>query len=201
MIIINGGTRANGSDIDDADYESRMNTAKIMRAVGQSIFLLINLFLAIFLFLSVRQDRSSSGTLSRGWTKFFRVKPDHGAVDAANRIPSSKINPTLLVLIVAWPPLIIRGVFGLLQALVSKVNYASPNAYSSFTGFTRLFIVMENIFSVLPEWTACCLLCATMFTKEGNRHRHLTGGDKRATEAGGQATPMAKLESHRTNSA
>lgn len=164
-----------------------------MRAIGQAIFLIINLFLAVFLYLSVRQDRSASGTLPLGWTKFFRVASDHGEADAANRLPSTKINPTLLVLIIAWPPLIIRGIFGLLQALVNPVNYAHPDAYSSFSGFTKLFIVMENVFSVLPEWTACCLLCSTMFTQEGDRHRHVTGEEGR--RLGSDATVMGRLES------
>jgi hypothetical protein len=61
---------------------------------------------------------------------------------------------------------VIRGIFGLLQALVDQVNYAHPDAYgSSFDGFTSTFIVCENVLSVLPEWTACCLLCATIFTR------------------------------------
>ena len=143
-----------------------MNIARILRAVGHAIFLTINLFLAIFLYLTLRQDRSASGTLPTGWTRFFRVKRDHGAADAEDRDGSvrRRLDPILIVLMVAWPPLVIRGIFGLLQAVVAQVNYAHPDAYDA-SGFTNTFIVCENVLSVLPEWTACCLLCATIFTR------------------------------------
>lgn len=190
----------NGSDFGTENFWSRMHTAKILRAAGQAIFLLINLFLAFFLYLSIQQDRSLHGTLPLPLTKFFRVSPSHGSADASNRIPSTKINPTLLVLVVAWPPLIIRGTFGLLQALVNGVNYAHPDAYDSFTGFTKVFVVMENVFSVLPEWTACCLLCSTMFTKEGRHgYRHSTGDRTRRFDS--DTTAMSRLESKPKESA
>jgi hypothetical protein len=144
-----------------------MDVARILRAVGQALFLAINFFLAVFLWLTVKQDRSISGTLPRGWPHFFRVKPDHGAVDAANRDMSvpRRLDPILIVLFAAWPPLIIRGIFGLLQALIPQINYAHPDAYVGFNDFTKTFIVCENLLAVLPEWTACCLLCATIFTR------------------------------------
>ncbi|WVW84354.1 hypothetical protein I302_106388 [Kwoniella bestiolae CBS 10118] len=170
-IIIVGGTRATGVDYTDPDFWDRIHDGEIMRATGQAIFLAINILLAIFLILSVNQDRNPSGTLPRGWNHFFRVDNNHGAVDAANRPLIRSISPDVLVLIIAWPPLIIRGIFGLLQAVVAPINYANPEAYSSVFSFTKVFIVMENIFSVLPEWTACCLLCTTMFFKP-NHHQH-----------------------------
>ena len=148
-----------------------MYTAKILRSVGQAIFLLINLFLAIFLYLTINQDKSVSGTLPRCWTRFFRVKPDHGSIDSIGRIQSRTLDPTVKILIIAWPPLVVRGIFGLLQALVDPINYSHPESYRYADGnlsFTRLFVVMENIFSVLPEWSACCLLVSTMFTRRDN---------------------------------
>ncbi|WVQ95282.1 hypothetical protein IAU59_002377 [Kwoniella sp. CBS 9459] len=172
VIIVVGGTRVTGADItlDPEDFWDRLHTAEVMRAVGQAIFLVMNLYLALFFYLSVNQDKNPLGTLPSGYNRFFRVAPDHGRVDAPNRPHISRgflgrISPDLMVLIVAWPPLIIRGIFGLLQAVVDKINYASPAAYASINGFSNLFIAMENVFSVLPEWTACCLLCMTMFFK------------------------------------
>ncbi|WWC88931.1 uncharacterized protein L201_003846 [Kwoniella dendrophila CBS 6074] len=163
-IIIVGGTRATGSDYNDADFWDRVHVGQVMRGVGQAIFLVVNILLALFFFLTVKQNRNPAGTLPQGWNHFFRVERNHGAIDAENRQPNDTIAPDLLVLIVAWPPLIVRGIFGLLQAFVPGINYVSPTAYTS-TGFTKTFIVMENLFSVLPEWTACCLLCMTMFFK------------------------------------
>ncbi|WWC62288.1 uncharacterized protein I303_104884 [Kwoniella dejecticola CBS 10117] len=170
-IIIVGGTRATGVDYTEPDFWKRIHDGQVLRAVGQAIFLAINILLAIFLYLSVRQDRNPNGTLPSGWNHFFRVEGVHGAIDAADRPKIRSVSPDLLVLILAWPPLIIRGIFGLLQALVNPINYASPAAYGSITGFTKLFIALENVFSVLPEWTACCLLCMTMFFKVDHLHR------------------------------
>ncbi|WWD19424.1 hypothetical protein CI109_103884 [Kwoniella shandongensis] len=170
-IIIVGGTRATGTDVNSVNFWKRLHDSEIMRAVGQAVFLAINVLLAVFLYLSARQDRNPQGTLPRGWSHFLRVERDHGATDAANRQHTpQKISPDLLVLMVAWPPLVIRGIFGLLQALVPKINYSNPQAYASLSGFTRLFTAMENVFAVLPEWLACCLLCTTMFAKP---HHHL----------------------------
>ncbi|KAK6909871.1 hypothetical protein L486_00476 [Kwoniella mangroviensis CBS 10435] len=170
-IIIVGGTRATGADYTDPDFWDRIHDGEILRATGQAIFLAINILLAVFLFLSVKQDRNPNGTLPPGWNHFFRVDSTHGAIDAADRPLIRSISPDLLVLIIAWPPLIVRGIFGLLQAVFAPINYANPEAYTYTTvlAFTKVFIVMENLFSVLPEWTACCLLCTTMFFKP-NHH-------------------------------
>lgn len=65
-----------------------------------------------------------------------------------------------------------------------------PNVYEvtsdTFT-FKQYFIACEAIFAVLPEWFACCLLCLTMLTPEGNKKlrkekREKEEGDE---EAGG----------------
>lgn len=181
-IIIVGGTRVNGSDINQDDYWQQLHIANALRAVGQAIFLVINLFLLSFLLLSRNQDRNPQGTIPRGWTRFFRVTPDHGAADVMSGAGghdgrqldgyTHRMHPTLRVLFAAWPPLIVRGIFGLLQGLISPVNYANPEAYGS-DGFTTLFVVIENVFAVLPEWTACCLLCTTIFTRETFNPDHL----------------------------
>lgn len=136
-----------------------------MRAAGQAIFLVINILLAIFLLLSVKQDQNPAGTLPTVWTRFLRVPATFGAVDASVRPAMNRISPDLLVLILAWPPLIIRGIFGLLQPLIDPINYASPAAYESIIGLTKTFVIVETVLSTLPEWTACCLLCSTMFFK------------------------------------
>jgi len=138
----------------------------------------INLFLAYFLWLSAKQDRSPAGTLvSAVCAKAFRVKPEHGAIDAETRggavtSQSQSLNIRLVILIIAWPPLIIRGVFGLLQAIIPAINYANTDIYSIQDGsltFTASFVAFESCFAVLPEWVACCLLCSTMFNRQERR--------------------------------
>jgi hypothetical protein len=189
-VIIVGGSQASGANYTSDNYWSRFNTAQILRAVGQGIFLYINLMLAVFLYLSFSQDRSPTGTLPRPWPRFFRVEPDHGAVDAQDRPETTRVDPTLRVLIIAWPPLIIRGLFGLLQAIVRPINYSHPDAYTFSDGnlaFTRTFVAMENVFAVLPEWFTCCLLIATMFTHEENRRNRI----EMRPRMGSQATAVS----------
>ena len=176
VIIIVGGTRVTASEVGESDYWKQFHTAQGLRAAGQAVFLIINILLASFLYLSIKQDRNPDGTIPAGLTRFFRVDVDHGAADARERggaYSPTTTSPVLRILVIAWPPLIIRGVFGLLQALVPGVNYSHPASYrgtpsGSGFEFTVLFTVMESVFAVLPEWTACCLLCCTLLTAEGN---------------------------------
>lgn len=170
-IIIVGGTRTNTSEFGTPDYYNDLRIAGIMRAVGQAIFLVINLFLFNFLIVSRNQDRNANGTIPRRWAAFFRVPPEHGNKDVLQGKRNldgyvDRMHPTLLMLFVAWPPLIVRGIFGLLQSQVNAVNYANVDAYTTGGKFTTTFVVTENVLAVLPEWLACCLLCSTMFTRK-----------------------------------
>ena len=157
-ILIVGGTMAINVSGQSED-PSRLQTSIALRSVGQAVFLLINILLMVFLLISRVQD--SHGYLP--FARFFRVAPDFGEADA--RAPTRRTSKTLRILIVVWFPLIARGVFGILQSAIPAINYSSASAYGP-NGLSDTFVILENIFQVLPEWTSCCLLCTIMFVKE-----------------------------------
>lgn len=202
VIIVIGGTRTNASEYGTPEYDNDMRIAGIMRVVGQAVFLVINLFLANFLLLSKKQDSNPSGTIPSAWARFFRVSPDHGAADVQQGRRNldgydARIHPTLRVLMLAWPPLILRGIFGLVQSQVDKINYSNVAAYQGFGTFTTLFIVTENVFAVLPEWLACCLLCSTMFTRDS--WKPSTVHDDRAAQGEGRPTGARTIGSYQSD--
>jgi hypothetical protein len=153
--------------------------------------------LAGFMYLTVKQDRNPDGTLPSRLTSFFRVSSTHGEPDAIKRggAYTRSVSPVLRILIAAWPPLIVRGVFGLLQALIPAINYTMPNVYrTDVFQFKSYFIACEMVFAVLMEWSACCLLCCTMLTDEGNKkiraaHKAKMRGQQEAEDGD---TPMSE---------
>jgi hypothetical protein len=175
VVIVYGGAQGFGTGVVDNQYKSRLRTAKACRIAGQTVFLVINLFLGYFFILTAKQDRNPAGTLvSATCARAFRVKPEHGAIDAETRggavtHRSQRFNIRLLILLIAWPPLIVRGVFGLLQAIVPAINYASADIYDVQGSLVTLgpsFVASESCLAILPEWIVCCLLCSTMFTRQ-----------------------------------
>lgn len=49
-------------------------------------------------------------------------------------------HPTLLILVLTWPFLGVRGIFGVLQAVLTKLNYYYPGNYNE-TGFIDQFVI------------------------------------------------------------
>ena len=85
------------------------------------------------------------------------------------------------------------------------INYTMPNVYrTDVFQFKAYFVACEMVFAVLMEWSACCLLCCTMLTSEGNKKiRAEHKARMRAEEAGenGDGTPMSEdLRTMRTES-
>lgn len=95
VLIVVGGSYLAGAMNKSADeQEQRQNIAKILRTVGQSIFLACNaLFLAAIL-----------------------------ATIGKERKEGRRIHGTLIILLICWFPLIIRGIFGVLQSAVWDVS-------------------------------------------------------------------------------
>jgi len=73
-----------------------MEVAKALRTSGQSIFLAVNFLLVIAILATIRGERK------RG---------------------AKRTHPTLILLLVLWFPLIIRGIFGVLQSAVWDLSY------------------------------------------------------------------------------
>jgi len=137
--IIVGGSYLAGADYNDPegnDFQRRLKIAKISRTSGQSVFLACN-FLLLFAILATIHGRKRDG-----------VKKTH---------------PTLILLTIAWFPLIIRGIFGVLQSGVWSLSYYNRDNYDE-SGFTPRFVAIEYVLGVTTEWLACLLLNLTYFT-------------------------------------
>ena len=124
------------------DFHSNLSTAKIMRTVGQSIFLSINAFLLYCILDTIRQARREN-PLKRS------------------------IHPTLLILLAIWPCLIVRGLYGILSGVLPAFNYFNPDNYGA-TGLKDSFLVSEYIMGTTMEWTSCTMLMLTYFTSKGD---------------------------------
>ncbi|KAH8824712.1 hypothetical protein DL96DRAFT_1614795 [Flagelloscypha sp. PMI_526] len=115
---------------DSADTKARMNVSKIARTAGQSVFLACNFILLFSIVHTIRKDKRELKTKGEG-----------------------RIHPTLILLLVTWFPLIVRGVFGVLQSAVWGLSYYNPENYEA-TGFSDKFTAIEYCLGVLPEWLA-----------------------------------------------
>ncbi|KAF8995903.1 hypothetical protein BDQ17DRAFT_1330252 [Cyathus striatus] len=123
--IVVGGSYLAGADYNNpnsSDTRMRLNVAKISRTAGQSVFLFCNVGLLVAILITIGGER-----------KRRRV-----------------VHPTLLILLIAWFPLIVR-VFRVLQSAVWSLSYYN---------------------GVLTEWLACLLLNTTYFTSKGDPSKH-----------------------------
>jgi len=116
-MIITGGTMLSNSmntNGDNLPTQQDLNTSKALRLAGQSIFLSINLLLAFSIARTFRLAIQELGY----------------------------VHNTLKLLAVAWPFLVVRGVFGILQATLTEFSYYNFNNYDD-KGLKRSFVVDE----------------------------------------------------------
>jgi len=136
-IIITGGSLLAGGSNSVQEFHSNLTTAKIMRVVGQSVFLSINVFLLYCITDTIRQARSEN--------------------------PGKRTHPTLLILLAIWPCLFVRGLYGVLSGVLPAFNYFNPNNYGD-TGLKDSFLISEYIMGTTMEWVSCTLLMVTYLT-------------------------------------
>ena len=141
FIFQTGGSLLAGGHNNVHDFDSNMVTAKAMRTAGQAIFLTINVFLLYCIIDTIRQSR--------------RENPGKGT------------HPTLLILLATWPLLFVRGLYGVLSAVLPAFNYFNPNNYGE-TGLTDSFVISEYIMGTTMEWTSCTLLMVTYLTSRND---------------------------------
>ncbi|KAJ6554234.1 hypothetical protein B0H19DRAFT_1152935 [Mycena capillaripes] len=142
--IIIGGSYLAGADYSDLnshDTKTRLLVSKITRTAGQGVFLAGNAMLLAIILVTLRNNRRNGDWRGKKGT----------------------VHPTLWLLLIAWCPLIVRGVFGILQATVFSLSYYNPDNYGD-SGFTPRFTLFEYLLGVLTEWLACVLLNLTYLT-------------------------------------
>ena len=132
-----GGSLLAGGSNSVQEFHSNLTTAKIMRVVGQSVFLSINVFLLYCITDTIRQARSEN--------------------------PGKRTHPTLLILLAIWPCLFVRGLYGVLSGVLPAFNYFNPNNYGD-TGLKDSFLISEYIMGTTMEWVSCTLLMVTYLT-------------------------------------
>lgn len=103
-LIISGGSLLVGGANNVTEFNTHMTSAKAMRTAGQSIFLAINAFLLFCVLGTIRQSRSEN--------------------------PGKRIHPTLIILLITWPILFVRGLYGVLAGVVPAFNYFNPDNYN-----------------------------------------------------------------------
>lgn len=142
-VIIVGGSELSGATQNDnpAQVNAIFHRAKILRAVGQSIFLSISLFLLYCILDAIRQYRR----------------------ERSEREGRQKTHPTLWILLLVWPLLCVRGIYGILAGVVPAFNYFNPNNYGP-VGLINSFVISEYILSTTMEWASCALLMLTFLT-------------------------------------
>ncbi|KAK7039980.1 hypothetical protein R3P38DRAFT_2902732 [Favolaschia claudopus] len=142
--IITGGSYLAGADYDmpdDPDTKRKLLVSKITRTSGQAVFFAGNAFLLVVILVTMRNNTR----------------------DGDSRKKKGTVHPTLWLLLASWFPLIVRGVFGLLQACVWDLSYYNLDNYRA-DGFTPRFTLIEYLLGVMTEWVACVLLNLTYLT-------------------------------------
>jgi hypothetical protein len=139
IVVIAGGSVLAG--VDPAEFNQHMPTAKGLRATGQAIFLAINIFLLLSIISVIQQS-----------------KREH---------PGKGIHPTLTILLATWPLLFVRGLYGLLAAVVPTFNYFDQSNYGEM-GLKNYFVISEYTLSTTMEWASCTLLMATYITSRSD---------------------------------
>jgi hypothetical protein len=140
-LIITGGSELAGIQSHPSQYTQILHRARVMRITGQSVFLAVTAFLLFAIVKTVRQckrDRSDG-----------------------------RVHPTLLILLVCWPFLFTRGLYGVLSPFLALFNYFAPSNYGA-DGLTSAFVATEYILSVSMEWTTCSLLMSTYYTSRND---------------------------------
>ncbi|KAJ7822955.1 hypothetical protein B0H13DRAFT_2376365 [Mycena leptocephala] len=154
VAIIIGGSYLAGADYNNLtspDTQKRLQVSKVTRTAGQGVFLACNALL-LFAILQTIHTNLRHGDRSQR----TRVGP--------------RIHPTLILILLAWFPLMVRGTFGILQSAIFQLSYFNPDNYTE-TGFKPSFTLIEYGLGVLPEFLTCVILNLTYFTSRNDAPR------------------------------
>ncbi|KAG5350049.1 hypothetical protein C0989_000477 [Termitomyces sp. Mn162] len=138
-LIVAGGSSLAGAQRSLEVYNERLHKAMIMRTVGQAIFLAFTMLFILCVLYTMWQYHHEK---SRG-----------------------KMHLTLVILISAWPFLMVRGVYGILSGVYSPFNYFFPGNYAK-DGLKTSFVISEYVLSTAMEWSTCSLLMLSYITSQ-----------------------------------
>jgi hypothetical protein len=127
-IIICSGSLVAGDRNSVLEFRANYTKERAMRTTGQGIFLLINVYLLHCITDTIRN-----------------YKREH---------PDRPVHPTLYILLAVWPLLLVRGIYGVLSAVVTDFNYFAPSNYGPH-GLTDSFVISEYVLGASMEWTSC----------------------------------------------
>lgn len=146
VILIYGGTRMMNVSADEWSTSPLVKQGKILRVVGQSLFLVGCVFILAYA-LRLRFVKKLSGA-------------------------------PLLAVLLAGPPLLVRGAFGIIAAVVDDYNYYDFNNYSA-SGLNIKFLVGEYLMGTTMEYLATMILLLSHFSAFSSREmEHANGADR-----------------------
>lgn len=140
-IIVTGGSQLAGGANSVQEFNSQLTKAKAMRVAGQAIFLSLNVFLLLCVLHTIRECKREK--------------------------TSGAVHPTLWLLLASWPFLFVRGIYGVLSAVLPAFNYFEPDNYTA-DGLSKAFVVSEYILGTTMEWVPCALLMLTYVTSRND---------------------------------
>lgn len=138
-IIIAGGSIMAGLNdksraLDPDDYANRLNVSKGLRTAGQAVFLALTVLFVLLLTNAARKGR--------------------GLKHASERTMSAA---ALAIFSTVGAMLLVRGIFGVLQAAITDLSYTNPDNYDEH-GMQSRFTAIEYCLAVVPEFVAAFLL-------------------------------------------
>ncbi|TKY88827.1 hypothetical protein EX895_002068 [Sporisorium graminicola] len=180
-IIISGGSLSSAaytdSDLTPSQVESRLHAARGMRAAGQAVFLAINTALLVCIAVTMHQHRRHrfDTTAPRNSESVNPIKEkDRQEPLDTDSSPQTRrpwfAHPILLMLLIAWPFLIVRGIFGVLQAVIPDLNYFNSEVYDA-NGLTQQFVTEETCMVTMMEFISATILTSTYFASRSEPHR------------------------------
>ncbi|KAL1404837.1 hypothetical protein Q8F55_008447 [Vanrija albida] len=140
IIIAGGSIMAGGMDPKSSRYDGMspeeiqkkmddtLFISKALRTTGQAVFLALTVVFGVFILHTLRRGQRHGG-----------------------------ITWTILIFVFVALMMLVRGLFGVLQAGIYSLSYYNPENYNSH-GMTGRFTALEYCLAVLPEFTAALAL-------------------------------------------
>lgn len=155
---------AYGEDPNLLDVKATLNKAKILRVVGQSIFVAVNMFFLYRIYSAMKENKREREREGMAMKMGHREVQTQAAATVRNYTSWGTrpkqwagVHPTLWLLLATWPLLIIRGVYGVVASVLSAFSFFNPENYGA-DGLSPSFVTNEYILSVLMECASCVLL-------------------------------------------